>query len=435
MDVVITDHHQPAADLPRAVAHVNPWLGPSPSCGRELAGVGVAFKLVWALCQKLSRAKKLSPEFRQFLLESLALVALGTISDVVPLRGESRVLARHGLPALQSSRRPGIRRLVAAALGVDRSRKLEASHVGFRLGPRLNAAGRLGRADLAMNLLATGCEAEAARLMDTLERENRKRREIQERMQLVALERIREQVDLERDRAIVLADREWHPGVLGIVAARLAEEFYRPTLLFAIQGDRCRGSARSVAGVHICNALGDCREHLQGYGGHALAAGVECGLASLERLRQALNVAIDLAPLEMVPAIEVDCEVSLSQIGPQLLEELSRLSPFGESNPEPLLAARDLEVVGAPRLAGEGGKHLCFFVREHGVTFRAVAFGQGSLLDSIDRRAARVSLLFQPRWNHWRGRREIELYVRELAVGDAPYASPSPRAPYASLLS
>jgi single-stranded-DNA-specific exonuclease len=437
VDVVVCDHHQPSAEPPRPAALVNPWLLP-PGVGeehrlRELAGVGVTFKLVWALCQRLSRQKKLAEEFRRFLMDSLALVALGTIADVVPLCGENRVLARFGLQALESSRRPGIRRMVAMALssqngatfrpgpaGAGRGPRLEASHIGFRLGPRLNAAGRLGQAELAMRLLSTEDDEEAARLLAHLERENRRRREIEDGIYRKARERVLAEVDLERDRAIVLGDSSWHAGVIGIVAARLCEEFYRPTLLVAFDGPRGRGSARSIPQVHICDALARCREHLAGFGGHALAAGAEVEAERLAALREALQEAIPVPPAQMVAEVEADCGLALGDIDGRLLDELTRLSPHGQGNPEPLFAAWDLEVVGSPRLLGGDGKHLAFFVRQDGAAFRAVAFGKGELFPRLKEPGARVSLLFQPRWNEWQGRREIELNVREIEVEGPP---------------
>jgi len=420
IDVVVTDHHMPSKDLPEPVALVNPWVEPDATSFREFAGVGVTFKLVWGLCQRLSRAKKLSEEFREFLLDSLALVALGTISDVVPLRGENRVLVKFGLIALRNSRRPGIRKLVEAALrtgrgGGTRSDAVEARDVGFGLGPRLNAAGRLGCADQAIRLLTTESEETAAELLDVLERENQRRRAIEAEIHADARGRVLEE-GLGREKAIVLGDPSWHPGVIGIVASRLVEEFFRPTVLVAL-GERCRGSVRSIPGVHITDALSRCGECLLSFGGHAVAAGLEIEASQLGTLRRMLNETIDLPIEEMVPEIEVDLRVDLSKVTGGFLDELSRLAPHGAGNPEPLLAAGDLEVVGQPRLMGAKGQHLSFFVRAQGRAFRAVAFGKGNYYDKIRTNDSRVSLLFRPTWNSWQGRREIELNVRELVVG------------------
>jgi len=415
VDVVITDHHQPPEALPCPAAHVNPLLPGSLYPFKDLAGVGVAFKLVWALAQRLSRQKKLSDELRTFLLESLALVALGTISDVVPLLGENRILAKFGLTALQRTQRPGLKKLVEAALDRGGDTKLDAGHVGFRLGPRINAAGRLGRAETAIDLLLADEDAAASRLARTLENENSRRKEIERGMTETARELVLQSVDLSSDRAIVLGCEGWHAGVLGIVAAKIAEEFSRPTVLLTLEEGKARGSARSVPGVHICNALSSCRQLLQGFGGHEMAAGVELDASLLESLRAALNEAIPLEPHRMVPDVDVDAEVRLSEITERFVGELSLLEPFGRGNPEPLLVARGVLVVGTPRVLGEKGLHLAFMARQDSVALRAVAFDQGKLLPELARPDTRLDLLFHPRISRWQGRTSVELHVRDIA--------------------
>ncbi len=416
VDVVVTDHHQVPPVLPRAVAFVNPWLPRSEYPFKSLAGVGVAFKLVWALSQRFSRQKKLSEEFRGFLLESLALVALGTISDVVPLLGENRVLAKFGLLAMERTTRPGLRRLVDSVLDRTGDERLDASHVGFRLGPRINAAGRLGRAETAIDLLLTREDGLASDLARTLENENRKRQEIEKSMFEAARGLVLGGVDLARSRAIVLGSEGWHAGVIGIVAARIAEEFSRPTLLFALEEGRARGSARSIPGVHICDALASCSDLLVGFGGHEMAAGVEMEPGLLESLRSALNEAISLDPSQMVPEIDVDAEVRLSDLTPDRFRELELLAPFGHSNPKPLLAVREADVAGEPRILGDAGKHVSFYARQGRVSIRAVAFHQGELCPRIARPGARLSFLFHPQISRWRGRSQIELLVRDLQI-------------------
>lgn len=417
VDVVVTDHHHPPPVLPRAIALVNPWVPGSSYPFKDLAGVGVTFKLVWALCQRLSRQKKLSEEFRNFLQESLALVALGTISDVVPLLGENRVLAKFGLIALERTRRPGLKLLVDSALnGGGERRKIEASHIGFRLGPRINAVGRLGQADAAIRLLLADSEVEARELGKVLESENKRRQEIEQEMFDCARELVLNDVDLENTRAIVLAREGWHPGVLGIVAARITQEFFRPTLLIALEGERGRGSARSIPGVHICEALSSCREHLIGFGGHRMAAGVEVEPRRCADLRSALNKVIPIDPSQMVPVIEVDGQVSLSDLELGMVDQLSLLEPYGNGNPEPLLAVEGLDIAGEPRILGDDGRHLSFHVRQEGRVLRAIAFGKGNLYRPLSRSGARVSLLLQPRVSRWQGRSDVELNVREVRV-------------------
>jgi len=415
VDMVITDHHQLPEVIPRVAALVNPWLPGSEYPFKDLAGVGIVFKLTWALSQRFSRQKKLSDKFRSFLLDSLALVALGTIADVVPLLGENRILAKFGLCALEETKRPGLRHLVASVRRAGEVGPLEASDVGFRMGPRINAAGRLGNAEAAMKLLLSQEDSEAQELARALGNENRRRQEIERAMHETARELVLREVNLEQERAIVLGSEDWHAGVIGIVAARIAEEFSRPTLLLSLEAERARGSARSIPGVHICKALSACAQHLVGFGGHEMAAGVEMLPDNVGRLREALNEAISVSPSDMIPELEVEGEVRLSDLTGELMQELALLEPHGHGNPRPLLVVRGAEVVGRPRLLGEGGRHLSFHVRQDGVTLRAIAFNKGEMFSRVNP-GTHLSVLFFPKLSRWKGRSEIEVEVRDLKL-------------------
>lgn len=416
VDVVVLDHHQPPMDLPQACAIVNPWLPDSRYPYQNLAGVGVTFKFVWALCQRLSRQTKLSDEFRTFLMDALGLVALGTVADVVPLTGENRVLVRFGLRALQASQRPGLRQLVSNVRrgeGVG----ISATDVAFRIAPVINAAGRLGRAETALELILTKDADEAQRISKELQAENRRRRQIEVDIFSEACDMVRESVNLQEERAIVLGAPGWHVGVIGVVASRLMEEFFRPTLLVAFDGDRGRGSARSIPGVHIARALAACSECLVSHGGHELAAGVEIDPSRLDDLRSRLNGAIGIAPQDMVPVIEADAVVSLAELSRESLEEIELLEPFGAENPSPLFLVEDAEVVGKPKIIGSDSKHLSFHVRHDGVVRRAIAFGQGAAYDSLCAPSTTVSLLAQPQLSTWGAPPPtVELNVREIRV-------------------
>ena len=413
IDVVVTDHHLPGPRLPPAVAVVNPCRGDSAYPFQGLAGAGVAFKVLWALCQKFSKSQKLSKELQAFLLESLALVALGTISDVVPLLDENRVLAKFGLRALEKTTRPGLRRLVDDALAGREERRLAASDVGYRIGPRINAAGRLGHAENAIRLLLSDDSVEAGRLASVLEDDNRKRQEIERAICEEARAAVLAGIALDRSRAIVLAGEGWHPGVIGIVAGRIAEEFHRPTVLLVIDGDRARGSARSVPGVDLCAALQECRGSLLAFGGHAMAAGLEIELSRIDELQAGLDRAIPIEPAAMVREVEVDGGVRLSDLTAAALEELAYLAPHGNGNPEPVFVLENMDVVGEPRVLGNTGRHLAFHVREDSAVRRAIAFGKGDLFSRM-RRGSRVSLLLEPRLRSWQGHSDIELNVREI---------------------
>ena len=419
IDVVVTDHHEMGPVAPPAFALVNPKAPQSSYPFPHLAGVGVAFKLAWAVSMKFSRSRKLSPEFKDFMMEALALAALGTIADVVPLLGENRVLARHGLVALGRTARPGLKALVAYALR-GRNERLSSEGVGFRIGPLINAAGRLGKAEQALRLLLARSEQEAQELVAVLDGQNRKRQGIEEEIHRTAREKVHAEVDLRQERAIVLADPRWHAGVVGIVAARICEEFCRPTILIALEGERGRGSGRSIRGVHLCDALQGCREHLIGFGGHAHAVGVEIAAGKLDDFRRALNSSIVLPPSEMVPEVEIEAEVGLEDLSAVLVREISRLEPHGSGNRSPLLGARDLRLAGVPRVIGQGGRHLSFFVRS-GVNsaraplaLKAIAFGRGGDLPSCLLAESRFDLAFQPLINRWGGSEMVELNVKDL---------------------
>ncbi len=419
VDVVVLDHHQPPAVLPEAVAIVDPWLPGSEYPFSDLAGVGVTFKFVWALCQRWTRQTKLSDEYRRFLLESLGLVALGTISDVVPLLGENRVLAKFGLRALEETSSPGLRCLVDRALRPGESR-LDGAHVGFRIGPVLNAAGRLGRAEAALELLMTDDASRAAELTAELGRENDRRRRIEKRIAEEVRDRVRESVDLSCARAIVLGSEDWHPGVIGIVASRAVDEFHRPTLIVSLDGARGRGSGRSIPGVDLARALDRCSDVLAGHGGHEMAAGFEVDRTRLDELRTRLEAAIELDPLAMVPTVEADQCVALDELDAASVREVELLEPFGAQNAEPVFQLDGLEVVGTPRVMGSTGDHLSFHVRQGDVSTRAVAFGMGDWQGRLSPRQSRVSLLAAPRLSTWNRDTQLELHVRDIRMVGSP---------------
>ncbi len=418
MDVVVCDHHQPSDDLPTPVAHINPWLSDSDDIFKNLAGVGVTYKLVWALCRHFSKAKKLSAQFRDFMCESLGLAALGTIADVVPLLEENRILAKFGLRELARSKRPGIEKLVDIARqrsGSDGA--LSTEDVGFGIGPRINAVGRLSDPGYALELLMAEDKAKAEELFDVLENENNKRRKIGTEIFEDVCRRIENEHDPATGKMIVMGDPSWHPGVLGIVASRVVEKYYRPVFLFAITDGIARGSARSIKGVHLFNTLSRCEELFDRVGGHEMAAGGTLQADRIEELRCALNELIELDPAEMIPELEYDCCLELKDINESFLAEISQLEPFGSENSEPLFATMQLEVVGNPKLMGKDGRHISFHVRqrEGEPAYRAVAFNMGHLGREITRGTS-ISLLYHLRTNVWRGTRNIELMVKDLRL-------------------
>jgi single-stranded-DNA-specific exonuclease len=414
IDLVITDHHESEGELPDAVAVINPKRPGSRYPYRGLAGVGVAFKLAWALSRHFSGQKKVTTEFRDFLLNAVGLVALGTVADVVPLTDENRALVSAGLSALANSRLPGIRALMNVVGITD---GLSARDIAFRLAPRLNAAGRLNEPAAGFELLTTGSFGRALEIARDLDSKNRKRQGIERKILASAQKMLGEFPHPYDRRVILLADSDWHSGVLGIVASRLAEKYYRPTLLLSIDGDVAKGSARSIPPFHLFDALKSCEDVLENYGGHAQAAGVTVRAERIDELRDALDAAAGgLTGEDMVPAMTMDAEVSLAEVTPSLVKELQLLEPFGERNPVPLFVSRSVEVAGRPRRLGADGQHLSFFVRDGSKSMRAIAFGMGELSKSLENHQRTISVVFEPQVDTWRGTGEIELVVRDIRL-------------------
>jgi single-stranded-DNA-specific exonuclease len=404
IDVIVTDHHRPGDTLPPCtIVATRPSNYPFP----ELCGAGVAHKLAEALLGTGHPA----------LARQLDLVGLATIADVVPLVDENRALAAAGLRQLARTRRPGLRALMRAAR-VDPA-AVDATAVGFRLAPRINAAGRLHRPDVALDLLLTEDDDEAARLAGELEELNRERQAVEERMlrdATAAVESWPEQ--RRRSRGYVLWNEEWHHGVVGIVASRLVERFGRPVVLIAGSGDGWRGSGRSIPAFDLHAALGACSQHLERFGGHRAAAGLSIEPEHLEPFADAFAAQADaaLADDDLRPLTVVDAVVPASALTLDLAQELDRLAPFGLGNPDVTLLVASVEAVD-PGTVGDG-KHLRFRIRQRGRDGgSAIAFGLGSQLDRL-RREGRYDLAFRLKENRWNGTTAPQLVVRR--VFDAP---------------
>jgi single-stranded-DNA-specific exonuclease len=398
MAVVVTDHHAPRADgvLPRApIVHPGLCSYPCP----DLCATAVAYKLAQALW--LATGREISE-----LDEDLDLVALATVADVVPLTGENRSLVRLGLRALTSTRKPGLRALMTVA-GVDASRVNERS-LGFALAPRLNAAGRLYRADAGLELILTEDPARAMQIAEELDRANRERRIVERGI----LSQAEAQIAALGERAgYVLAGEDWHAGVVGIVASRLAERHHRPVVLVALAGERGKGSGRSIDGFDLLAGLSACSEHLLRYGGHRAAAGVEIERDRVPDFATALCAHAErvLAPGDMMAVERVDAVVGCDELGMTLAEELQALAPFGRGNPSvSLMLAEATFRDGRPM--GEG-KHVRFTVESRGAKARAVAFGIGGRLP-VDE-GAPADATFTLEVNEWNGVTEPRLVLRQ----------------------
>jgi len=374
----------------------------------------VAFKLAWGIGQTIAGGTKVSDAYRTFLIEATALAALGTIADVVPLKGENRVLAHFGLGGLKKSRLTGIRALIESAglTGQD----LDSYDVGFKLAPRLNACGRMGHAREAVEMLTKADEGRAIEIATYLEGQNRQRQSIEKAILDQALAQVAERgYDSEECRAIVLAAEGWHAGVIGIVASRIVNRFNRPTLMIALANGAGQGSGRSVAGFHLSKALEACRPHLQGCGGHEMAAGLTLRTENLEAFRAAFcaHAAEVIDPAILRPELKLDCEAVIGQMNLALVKDLNRLGPFGNGNPRPLVCCRGVELVTVPRRVGKEGNHLQLLVRQGGASIKCIAFSAGPLFDRL-RAGTKLDLAVEPCLNEFNGHCNVELEVKEI---------------------
>ncbi len=404
-DVIVVDHHEPGGRLPDGALVVDPKREGADYPERELAAVGLAFKLASALCERLDLPQ------RSLQRAFLDLVAIGTIADVSPLVGENRVLTGVGLQLLPHTRKVGLQVLLELC---EVNEPVRARDVAFRIGPRLNAVGRMADATDALELLLTSDETGARRSALHLDSLNRQRQREQESMLREALEMVEREVDLERDRVVVLARRGWHRGVVGIVASKVLEATRLPTLLMAVEGDMARGSARSIPAFNVARALEGCEDLLDRYGGHSLAAGCELHTDRVDELRERLNdIGRELIGAEdLRPEVEIDAEVDLAQVDESLARELERLEPCGEGNPEPLLAARRARVLQS-RTVGAGGRHLKLLVDCGGRPVDCIGFGLGDRLDEV-RSGSRVDLCFVPKIEEYSGVPRLQLQIEDI---------------------
>jgi single-stranded-DNA-specific exonuclease len=412
IDVIITDHHEPGMAMPDAHTIVNPKLGNCPYTS-ELSGVGVAFKLAQALYKNFNQDER-------ELDEHLDLVALGTAADIVPLVNENRILTKFGIKQIARTTKPGLKSLtfVSGLMG----KEISTGQVVFILAPRINALGRLGDARQAIRLLSTRDEKVAAAIARKLDSENRRRKEIDEHTLHEALAQIEETMDFDRDRAIVLAAEGWHPGVIGIVASRLVERYNLPTVMIAVENDEGKGSARSIPGFHLCEALKECEHVLQRYGGHKYAAGLTIERQHIPAFREKFVEVSNrlLTDDDITPKLHLDLEIELSAIDDTFMEALEAFSPFGPQNMRPVFLTRNCEVVGQPYVVGHN--HLKMRVRKGDAVFDVIGFGFGDMARVISSRGSLVDLAYVVEYNTYNDitRKQIRLKDIRLTASTAP---------------
>ncbi len=400
IEVVITDHHEPSGEETQdhSSAIINPKLNNSSYKFRDLAGVGVAYKLCQALTGKL-------------LKKDLDLVCLGTIADSVPLVEENRVIARQGLKEIASTQRLGLRTLIDSS-GI-KDKVITPESVSFILGPRLNASGRLDSAEIALELLTTNDPENALRLSKAIESFNRQRQKIESGILQEAQDMINKEVNFKQDQVMVVAKEGWHLGVLGIVASKLADRFYRPAILISVKEGLCRGSGRSIEGFHLFNGLLECESLLDNFGGHSHAIGMVIPQENINEFRRKINdfARQTLSFQDLVPSISCDMELSLGDLNQEFIRDLEKLEPFGQGNPEPLFYSRGLRLKGAPRLYSRDT--LKFWVTDGKFTYSAIGFGMGGLLESLVSSKG-LDLVYRLKIDSWNGSESLLLDVEEM---------------------
>ncbi len=407
IDCILTDHHEPGEILPEAIALVNPKQKNCQYSGGELSGVGVAFKLAQALYRTLQQDES-------ELEEHLDLVALGTSADIVPLVDENRILTKFGIRQISRTTKPGLKSLafVSGLMG----KEIGTGQVVFILAPRINAVGRLGDAKLAIKLLTTKNERIASEIARQLDRENQRRKNIDEKTLNEALDQIQEFISLEEDRAIVLSSEGWHQGVIGIVASRLVEKFHLPTVMIAIDNGEGKGSARSIPGFHLCDALKECEDLLLRYGGHKYAAGLTIMPEKIEDFRARFKEVSKrmLSTDDLVAKLYIDSEIELSEINRELLDVVETFAPFGPQNMRPVFLTRNCEILGQPYCVGKN--HLKMKVRKGEAVFDVIGFGFGDWARKLSSRGSLVDLVFVIEYNSWEGHTRIQLRLKDLRL-------------------
>ncbi len=418
LDLVISDHHQLPAVLPRALVVINPKKAAGIHPWSELSGVGVAYKLGQAIAT-LAGHEGLCDGY-------LDLVALGTVADIVPLLAENRILVREGLTLINSGTRPGIAAMLE--IGGLTGKEISAQQIAYTVAPRLNACGRMSQAGIGVELLLTDSTAMAAEMAAMTQQENLTRQAFEAKMLDEALTKAEKELDLAHDKVIVLASPGWHPGVIGIVASRFVDKYYRPTVIIAVDNGVGKGSGRSIPGFNLYEALEHVREYLLEFGGHEMAAGLSVQEDKIIDLRKALNAyAADMLDEKcLIPVLNIDAEVSPGEITEQVIVEIDRLAPFGAENSSPLLVMRGLQLSSCKQVGGDR-KHLKIRVMAEGNRLDGIAFNMGELQEQVVK-WSKCDIVFSPEMNYFNGKAQPQLNIKDIKASgepDDPYAGAS----------
>lgn len=405
IDVIVSDHHEPSTTLPNALAVIDPKRPDCPYPFKQLAGVGVAFKLAQGLLLRLGIDTSILEKF-------IELVAIGTAADIVPLVEENRIFVKVGLERLNDTENVGLKALLSAA--ALRTKEFNTGQIVFIIAPRINAVGRMGDAERAVKLLTTDDPDDAQRIAAVLEQENRNRKDVDEQTFQEAIAMIAKNYDSSRPRSLVLHQEGWHTGVIGIVASRVVEKFYRPAVLISVDDGVGRGSARSIEGFDLYQALKKCEDLLLGYGGHKYAAGLSIAAENIPNFTNRFEaIAAELLSEDLLsPKLLIDAEISLHQVDDVFLKILKLFAPFGPQNMRPVFVGRKLQVVGTPGIVGRN--HLRFRVRQDDRVFDVIGFNMGEKYDRLAFDHRPIDLAFVIDENEYMGRRTLQLRAKDL---------------------
>jgi single-stranded-DNA-specific exonuclease len=416
LDLIITDHHQPGSELPIAAAIVHPALEESYP-NQDSAGAMVAFKLAWAVANEFNSGKKLEPRLRDFMINATSLAAMGTIADVVDLRGENRVLASYGLKTLPESKLSGIQALIES-VGLT-GHRLDSYHIGFRLAPILNASGRMGHARLAVELLTSDGQLRSMQIAEYLKEQNNQRQQYERKIFKQACEMIVERNLHHPDRkSIVLVNEDWHNGVIGIVASRIVDKFYRPTIMFnsgAAEDGIAQGSARSIQDFCLLSAIKACSKHLVSFGGHKMAAGIKIETDKIDLFAAEFEAYAkqNLDEKDVSARLHIDAAVPLSDFSLEAVDELQMLGPFGQGNPQPVFATKGVSLAGPPRRVGSGREHLQLAITDNTSTIRCIGFRFGKLEKKLLEHEF-FNVAYQPQLNTYNGNTNVEFVLTDV---------------------
>jgi len=412
LDLIITDHHEPDTELPKALAVINPKRHDCGYADKNLAGVGVALKLVQALCIKADRSAWL-PAF-------IKIAAIGTLADVVPLSGENRIIAKLGLEMLSKGpHKVGLRSLLDVC-GLT-GKAIDSYHIGFVMAPRINAAGRMSTPDIAARLLLASDEAlgnEARELALQLDQENQRRQQEEAEIVVQAKKLVETDLEIGSRTVIVVAGEGWHRGVIGIVASKLVDAFHRPAIVLSIDGDVAHGSCRSIAGFSILAALESCGELMTKFGGHKVAAGLTIEASRIRELRARVNDFADrhLQPDDLRPRLWIDGVLAFRSINAQVASELACLAPFGAGNPNPVFRASRVEIVDGPRRIKE--RHLKMSFRQDGRVMRGIAWRASERESFVTEHRSAIDVAFNLEQDTWNGEKYLQLSVADFKAPD-----------------